>query len=66
MLQLPGALTRQLRWDDRLLAMFGYRRADFDVTIDAFVGRLHPGDRDRVFDAMRAATASTSSGPGST
>ncbi|GAA3179496.1 hypothetical protein GCM10010531_36910 [Blastococcus jejuensis] len=48
-------VTRRLRWDDRLLAMFGYRRAEFDGTIDAFVDRLHPGDRDRVLDAMRAA-----------
>jgi PAS domain S-box-containing protein len=51
-------LTRQLRWDDRLLAMFGYSRGDFDGTIDAFVDRLHPGDRDRTLDAMRAAIGS--------
>ncbi|MDP5185383.1 SpoIIE family protein phosphatase [Blastococcus sp. BMG 814] len=47
--------TGRLLWDDRLLALFGYERADFDETIDAFVSRVHPDDRERTTEAFQAA-----------
>jgi serine phosphatase RsbU (regulator of sigma subunit)/PAS domain-containing protein len=37
-----------LEWDDRLVDIFGYDRATFDRSIEAFYARLHPEDRDRV------------------
>jgi len=45
--------TGRLVWDDRLVALLGYDRAAFDETVDSFVLRLHPEDRDRVVEAMR-------------
>ncbi|TFV48924.1 GAF domain-containing protein [Blastococcus sp. TF02A-35] len=45
----------RLLWDDRLLALFGYDRAGFDQTIDAFAARLHPDDRERTLGALQAA-----------
>jgi PAS domain S-box-containing protein len=42
-------------WDDRLLALFGYDRESFGGTIEAFVARLHPDDRDRTLEAVQAA-----------
>ncbi|MGY2083568.1 SpoIIE family protein phosphatase [Blastococcus sp. SYSU DS0539] len=47
--------TGRLLWDDRLLALFGYERADFDETIDSFAARVHPDDRERTMDALQAA-----------
>ncbi|MGY1724023.1 SpoIIE family protein phosphatase [Blastococcus sp. SYSU DS0533] len=47
--------TGRLLWDDRLLALFGYERAEFDETIDAFVSRVHPDDRERTVEALQAA-----------
>ncbi|WP_116452277.1 SpoIIE family protein phosphatase [Blastococcus litoris] len=48
-------VTRRLVWDDRLVEIFGYDRATFDETIEAFRARVHPEDRDRVADALQAA-----------
>jgi PAS domain S-box-containing protein len=48
-------VTGTLVWDDRLLALFGYGRAEFDSTIDAFAARLHPDDHDRTMDALQMA-----------
>jgi PAS domain S-box-containing protein len=45
----------RLVWDDRMVALLGYRRDAFDETVDSFVRRLHPEDRDRTLDAMRTA-----------
>ncbi|MGY2068002.1 SpoIIE family protein phosphatase [Blastococcus sp. SYSU DS0619] len=47
--------TGRLLWDDRLLALFGYERAEFDETIDSFVSRVHPDDRERTMEALQAA-----------
>jgi PAS domain S-box-containing protein len=47
--------TGRLVWDDRMVALLGYDRNGFDETVDAFVRRLHPEDRDRTLDAMRSA-----------
>jgi PAS domain S-box-containing protein len=48
-------ITGRLSWDDRLLAIFGYDREGFDQTIDAFLRRCHPDDRERVGEALQAA-----------
>lgn len=44
--------TGALRWDDRLLALFGHTRDTFGSTIEAFDACLHPEDRDRVGKAL--------------
>jgi PAS domain S-box-containing protein len=45
--------TGALVWDDRLIALFGYDRATFEGTLDAFDARLHPDDRARVLAALQ-------------
>jgi PAS domain S-box-containing protein len=47
--------NRTLTWDDRLLDLFGYTRAEFPGTIEAFLQRLHPDDVERVSAAMQSA-----------
>jgi PAS domain S-box-containing protein len=47
--------TRRLAWDDRMLQLFGYDRASFDGTIEAFLARCHPDDRERTTGALQAA-----------
>ena len=47
-------VTGRLTWDDRLIAMFGYDVATFDESMDAFMARLHPDDRARVADVLKA------------
>ena len=38
-----------------MLEIFGYDRAGFDETIDAFAARLHPDDRARTLEALQTA-----------
>ncbi|MGB0100477.1 MAG: SpoIIE family protein phosphatase [Nocardioides sp.] len=47
--------TGELRWDDRLLDLFGLDRDAFGANIEAFNEAVHPDDRDRVADALTAA-----------
>jgi serine phosphatase RsbU (regulator of sigma subunit)/PAS domain-containing protein len=47
--------TGRLVWDDRLVEIFGYDRDTFDETLEAFSARVHPDDRARALDAVRAA-----------
>ena len=47
--------TGQLRWDKRLLELFGLDRRTFGGTIEAFSEAVHPDDRERVDDALAAA-----------
>ncbi len=49
--------TDELRWDERLLRLFGLDRETFGGTIDAFNAAVHPDDRDRVTEALRVAIA---------
>ena len=49
--------TGELRWDERLLHLFGLNRGTFGATIEAFNAAVHPDDRDRVTDALQAAIA---------
>ena len=48
-------VTGRLSWDERLLHIFGYDREGFDQTIDAFLVRCHPDDRERVGEALQTA-----------
>lgn len=48
-------VTGELRWDDRLLELFGLDERSFDSTIEAFNERVHPEDLDRVSEALRKA-----------
>jgi PAS domain S-box-containing protein len=50
--------TGQLRWDDRLLEVFGIDREAFGGTIDDFMAALHPDDVPRVTQALKEAIAS--------
>ena len=47
--------TQELRWDERLLEMFGYDEESFAGTIAAFTDRLHPDDVPRVTHALEDA-----------
>ncbi|MDN4161830.1 SpoIIE family protein phosphatase [Nocardioides abyssi] len=45
-------VTGELRWDDRLLEIFGLGRHAFAATIEAFEAMVHPEDRPRVNAAL--------------
>jgi PAS domain S-box-containing protein len=47
--------TGELRWDDRLLELFGIEREAFGGTIDDFLAAVHPDDVPRVTQAMKEA-----------
>ncbi len=47
--------TGELRWDDRLLELFGLDRHTFGGTIDAFNAAVHPEDLSRVSQALSTA-----------
>jgi serine phosphatase RsbU (regulator of sigma subunit) len=51
-------LTGELRWDERLLELFGLDRTSFGGTIEAFNASVHPEDRARVTQALKGAIAS--------
>jgi PAS domain S-box-containing protein len=53
--------TGRLAWDDRLIDLFGYTRADFADTIEAFNARLHPDDLPRVRHLLEESIASCGS-----
>lgn len=40
--------TGELRWDDRLVRLFGYERGEFGERIEDFSARVHPDDQARV------------------
>jgi len=52
--------AREIAWDWRTQHMFGFAPGAFDRTFDAFAGRLHPDDRDRVVRDTDAARESHS------
>lgn len=51
-------VTGELRWDDRLLELFGLDHETFSGTIASFNAAVHPDDRDRVTQAIRDAIES--------
>lgn len=50
--------TGELRWDARLLELFGTTEAGFGGTIEAFERMVHPEDRARVTEALAEAIES--------
>lgn len=48
-------------WDERLEALFGLQPGDFNGTFDAFVGCLHPDDREEILACVRSAVETKSS-----
>jgi GAF domain-containing protein len=48
-------VTGELRWDERLVELFGLERGAFGGTIEAFNASVHPDDRARVGAALSAA-----------
>lgn len=50
-------VTGELRWDERLLTLFGRSADEFGGTIEAFNACVHPDDRARVGRALSAAIA---------
>lgn len=44
-----------VRWSDELHRLYGVRPGEFGGTVDAFVARLHPADRDRVWGHLSQA-----------
>ena len=53
-------VTGELRFDERLLQLFGTDREAFGGTIEAFSDVVHPDDRDRVSAALDSAIATVS------
>jgi PAS domain S-box-containing protein len=49
------AATGQVAWSDELYRIFGVDRASFQPTLDNYLDRVHPDDRDRVRAAIRRA-----------
>jgi PAS domain S-box-containing protein len=50
-------VTGELRWDDRLLELFGIDRETFAGSIEAFNESVHPDDLPRVTHALESAIA---------
>jgi PAS domain S-box-containing protein len=48
-------VTGLLRWDDRLLGLFGLQRDAFGGTIEAFTSTVHPDDLPRMSQALAGA-----------
>jgi PAS domain S-box-containing protein len=40
----------RVRWSDELHRIYGLRPGEFEGTVDAFIGHLHPEDRERVWE----------------
>jgi two-component system, NarL family, sensor histidine kinase UhpB len=51
-------LTKVVWWSDGVQKLFGYQAADVSSNFDWWVQRLHPNDRERVLDSIRAAVDS--------
>ncbi|WP_323792698.1 SpoIIE family protein phosphatase [Nocardioides sp.] len=47
--------TGDMRWDDRLLSLFGFAHADFSGRIEMFYDVVHPDDLPRVMAAIELA-----------
>lgn len=50
-------LSGDLHWTDEIYRIFGQKPQSFGATYEAFVETIHPGDRDRVGEAVGAAVA---------
>jgi PAS domain S-box-containing protein len=45
----------RVRWSDELHRIYGMKPGDFGGTVDAFIERVHPDDRERVWGQMSQA-----------
>lgn len=45
-------VTGLVSWDARMEALFGLEPGSFPGTVDAWLARTHPGDRDRLVEAL--------------
>lgn len=50
-------VSMELLWDDSMFALYQMRREDFSGSFDAWEKSLHPDDRERVAEDLRAALA---------
>ena len=48
-------LTDDLWWGDAFLKMFGYAPEEIEQSVESWLSRLHPDDRERVVTGIRAA-----------
>ncbi len=47
-------LTGKLRWSEQIEPMFGFGRGEFGATYEAFLGCVHPDDRQHVVGSVNA------------
>jgi PAS domain S-box-containing protein len=45
-------LSNELRWSDEIYSIFGLAPAEFKVTYESFLEHVHPGDREKVEQAV--------------
>jgi PAS domain S-box-containing protein len=45
--------NNELRWSEEIFAIFGLSAGEFGGTYEAFLERVHPGDRDKVEQSIR-------------
>ncbi len=57
-----NATHRTLHWDTQLKSMSGLRADQQELSVDQFLERIHPDDRERVIHSMRAVFAEDSDG----
>jgi PAS domain S-box-containing protein len=50
-----NARTNEVTWSDELYRIYGLEPRSCEITLESFIGRLHPDDRDRVQGEIRAA-----------
>lgn len=46
--------SNEVRWSDELYRIYGLEPRQFGATFEAFLGRIHPDDRERVAETIRA------------
>lgn len=47
----------RVTWDDRMLELYGISREDFSMDVEAWRRPLHPDDRERTLEVLRASLA---------
>src|SRR5690349_2295990 len=50
--------TGSVRWSDELYRIYGLEPGSAPITLDFFLSRIHPDERDRIQRAIQAALAS--------
>jgi PAS domain S-box-containing protein len=52
-----NAVSEQSTWDERTLEIYGLSAEEFNGTLEQWIQRIHPDDRDTVIDHVKAALA---------